>query len=90
MNKAELVAAVAEEANITKTQATETLDAIINVITGTLKKGGEVRLVGFGTFSVAKRAAREGRNPKTGAKIKIAATKAPKFSAGAGLKEAVS
>lgn len=89
MNKAELVAAIAEEAKMTKTQAGEAVDALVEVVTKALKKGGEVRLVGFGTFSVAKRAAREGRNPKTGATIKIPATKAPKFTAGAGLKDAV-
>lgn len=89
MNKAELVDAVAEKTGLSKTQAQETIDAVFDTIRVTLKKGDEVRLVGFGTFSVAKRAATEGRNPRTGETIKIAARKQPKFRPGKELKEAV-
>ena len=89
MNKNDLVAEVAETAGLTKADATKAVDSVLDVITGSLKKGDEVRLVGFGTFSVAKRAASEGRNPRTGEKIKIPASKRPKFSAGKALKDAV-
>jgi len=89
MNKAELVAAVADAAKLSKTDAASAVDAVFDVITRELKKGGDVRLVGFGNFSVAKRAATTGRNPATGAEVKIPARKAPKFSAGKGLKDAV-
>ncbi len=89
MNKAELVAAVAEQAGLTKTDATKAIDAFTAVVTDELKKGEKVQLVGFGTFEVTKRAAREGRNPQTGATMKIAASKAPKFSAGKKLKDEV-
>ena len=89
MNKGELVAAVAEKAGLTRTQAGEAVDATIAVITGALKKGDEVKIVGFGTFVVTKRAAGEARNPRTGEKVKVPASKTPKFRAGAGLKEAV-
>ena len=82
MNKAELIDAIASEAKITKTAATKALDAFLNVTSKTLKKGDRVALVGFGTFSVAKRAARNGRNPQTGKPIKIAAKKVAKFKAG--------
>ena len=85
MNKAELVDAIASEAKITKADATRALDAFMNVTTKSLKKGDRVALVGFGTFSVAKRAARNGRNPQTGKPIKIAAKKVAKFKAGAEL-----
>ena len=89
MNKNDLVAAVAASTGLSKTDATKAVDAVFDSITGSLKKMQEVRLVGFGTFSVAKRAASEGRNPRTGEKIKIPASKRPKFSAGKGLKDAV-
>ncbi len=82
MNKAELVAKIAEDADISKTQANAALDAFTETITKTLKGGGKVTLVGFGTFSVSKRAARAGRNPQTGAAIKIKAKKVAKFKAG--------
>ncbi|MBO4520195.1 MAG: HU family DNA-binding protein [Alphaproteobacteria bacterium] len=89
MNKNDLVAEVAKNTGLSKTDASKSVDALLNAVTGALKKGDEVRLVGFGTFSVAKRAATEGRNPRTGAKIKIPASKQPKFKAGKGLKDAV-
>ena len=73
MNKAELIAQIAEDASITKTQANAALDSFVDTVTKTLKKGDKVTLVGFGTFSVSKRAARNGRNPQTGAVIKIKA-----------------
>jgi len=81
-NKAELIAKVAEDAGITKTQANDALDSVVEAVTKTLKGGGKVTLVGFGTFSVSKRAARNGRNPQTGAVIKIKAKKVAKFKAG--------
>jgi DNA-binding protein HU-beta len=89
MNKGDLVAAVAEQADITKSQAAAAVDAMLDAIGATLKKGDEVRLVGFGTFSVTKRAAGEARNPRTGEMIKTKASLAPKFKAGAGLKSVV-
>lgn len=89
MNKAELVDVVAKKASLTKADAQRAVEACLEGIKGTLKKGGEVRLVGFGTFSVAKRAATTGRNPRTGEKIKIPASKQPKFRAGKELKKAV-
>jgi DNA-binding protein HU-beta len=82
MNKAELISKIAEDTGITKTQANETLDSFVEAVTKTLKSGGKVTLVGFGTFSVSKRAARNGRNPQTGAVIKIKAKKVAKFKAG--------
>ncbi len=82
MNKAELIAKLSEDAEVTKTQANAMLDSFISAVTTTLKKGGKVTLVGFGTFSVTKRAARNGRNPQTGAVIKIKAKKVAKFKAG--------
>jgi len=82
MNKAELIAHIADNAEITKTQANAALDAFIEAVTKALKKGDKVTLVGFGTFSVSKRAARMGRNPQTGAAIKIKAKKVAKFKAG--------
>ena len=82
MNKAQLVDAIASESKITKADATRALDAFMNATTKALKKGDRVALVGFGTFSVAKRAARNGRNPQTGKPIKIAAKKVAKFKAG--------
>lgn len=89
MNKSELVDAVAKKADITKVAAQEALEAVIETITKSLKKGEEVRLVGFGTFTVAKRAASTGRNPRTGEAIKIPASKQPKFKAGKELKDTV-
>ncbi|MFZ1772684.1 MAG: HU family DNA-binding protein [Rhizobiaceae bacterium] len=89
MNKNELVSAVAEAAKLTKSDAGTAVDAVFDAITRELAKGGDVRLVGFGNFSVAKRAATTGRNPQTGAEVKIPARKTPKFSAGKGLKDAV-
>ena len=89
MNKQDLVAIVAKKADISKQKAAETVDAVIDAIKASLKKGDDVRLVGFGTFSVAQRAATTGRNPRTGEPIKIPASKQPKFKAGKDLKEAV-
>ena len=89
MNKGELIEAVAKAAGSTKADATRAIDATINAITGALKKGDSVTLIGFGTFKVSKRAARTGRNPQTGAELKIPARKVPSFKAGAGLKSAV-
>ena len=89
MNKAELVDAMASEAKITKADASRALQAFMVVTSKTLKKGERVALVGFGTFSVAKRSARNGRNPQTGKEIQIAASKAPGFKAGKALKDAV-
>jgi DNA-binding protein HU-beta len=82
MNKAELIAKIADDAGITKTQANTVVDSFVDAVTKTLKKGDKVTLVGFGTFSVSKRAARNGRNPQTGAVIKIKAKKVAKFKAG--------
>ena len=82
MNKAELIAQLSEDAGITKTQANDVLNSFTTTVTKTLKKGDKVTLVGFGTFSVSKRAARVGRNPQTGAAIKIKAKKVAKFKAG--------
>jgi len=83
MNKAELIAKISDDAGVTETQANAALDSFIEAVTKTLKGGGgKVTLVGFGTFSVSKRAARNGRNPQTGAVIKIKARKVAKFKAG--------
>jgi len=89
MTKAELIDAVAEEAGISKTAAAKAVDSFTSAISKSLKKGKKVTLVGFGTFSVSKRKARKGRNPRTGEAIKIPAGKTPKFSAGKALKQAV-
>ncbi|MBN2752786.1 MAG: HU family DNA-binding protein [Rhodospirillaceae bacterium] len=89
MNKNDLVAAVAAQAELSKADAAKAVDAVFQAITEALQKNDEVRLVGFGTFSVAERAATEGRNPRTGEKITIPASKQPKFKAGKGLKDAV-
>ncbi len=89
MNKTELVDAIAAESKLTKVDAKKALDAFINSASKALKKGDRVALVGFGAFSVAKRAARNGRNPQTGKAIKIAAKKVVKFSVGADLKKVV-
>jgi DNA-binding protein HU-beta len=85
MNKSELVAAVAAQAGLTKAQAQKAVEATVDAIAGALKNGDKVQLVGFGTFSVTEKAAREGVNPATGAKIQIPAKKVAKFKAGAGL-----
>ena len=87
MNKTELVAAMAEQAGVSKKDAEKTLKAFTDVVADELKKGGKIQLVGFGTFEVSQRAAREGRNPQTGKAMKIAASKAPKFKAGKALKD---
>ena len=89
MNKTELVAAIADEAGLSKKDAEKALKAFTDVVTEELKKGEKVQLVGFGTFEVTERAAREGRNPQTGAAMKIAASKAPKFKAGKALKDLI-
>jgi nucleoid DNA-binding protein len=89
MTKAELINQVSVSAKISKAAAARALDSCIDCIKGTLKKGEKVTLVGFGTFSVSQRKARKGRNPKTGAALKIKARKVPKFTAGTALKEAV-
>jgi len=80
---------VAEDAGLSRADAARAVDAVFGCITGALKQGDEVRLVGFGTFSVAERAASTGRNPRTGETIQIAASKQPKFKAGKGLKDAI-
>lgn len=85
MNKTELIAAMAEKAGMTKVDAGKALNAYVDVVKKQLAKGDKITLVGFGTFSVNERPARTGRNPRTGAKIKIAAKKTPKFKAGKGL-----
>ena len=85
----DLIASVAEETELSRAKATEVVDAVLSAIEAALKKQDEVRLVGFGTFSVSNRAASEGRNPRTGETIKIPASKRPKFSAGKALKDIV-
>ena len=82
MNKAELISKIAEDTGVTKTQANNALDSFVEAVTKTLKGGGKVTLVGFGTFSVSKRKARKGRNPQTGAEINIKARKVARFKAG--------
>lgn len=89
MNKSDLIDAIAKSADISKASAGRALDAAVESIKKALKKGDTVSLVGFGTFKVGKRAARTGRNPRTGETIKIKAAKVPKFTAGKGLKDAV-
>jgi len=89
MNKAQLIDAIAKDANLTKADAKRALDAFIGATTGTLKNGGRVALVGFGSFGVSERNARTGRNPQTGAPIKIKAKKVVKFKAGTELSDAV-
>jgi DNA-binding protein HU-beta len=89
VNKSELIEHMAVQADISKAAATRALDALIVGVKTTLKKGGTVSVVGFGTFSVTKRAARSGRNPRTGATIKIKASKLPKFRPGKALKDAM-
>ena len=89
MNKAELIADVAERMSDSKMKAEEAVNAVFDAITAALRKGDDVRLVGFGTFSAARRKAREGRNPRTGETIQIPASTQPKFSPGKGLKDAL-
>jgi DNA-binding protein HU-beta len=89
MNKNELVDAISASSNMSKADATQAVDSVLEAITGALKSGNEVRLAGFGTFVVSDRAASEGRNPRTGEKIQIPASKQPKFRAGKGLKDAI-
>jgi len=89
MNKTEFIAAVAEKAEISKKDSEKALKAFVDVVTEQLKAGDKVQLVGFGTFEVSERAAREGRNPQTGETMTIAACKAPKFKAGKALKDAI-
>ncbi|NIA67267.1 HU family DNA-binding protein [Pelagibius litoralis] len=89
MNKNDLVAVVADKTGLSKADATKSVDGVFDAITESLKSGGEVRLVGFGTFTVTKRAASQGRNPRTGEPIQIKASMQPKFKAGKGLKDAV-
>ena len=89
MNKTELVAAMAEKAGLSKKDAEAALKAFTETVAEELKKGEKIQLVGFGTFEVSERAAREGRNPQTGAPMKIAASKAPKFKAGKALKDVI-
>ena len=87
MNKTELIAAMAEQAGLSKKDAEKALKAFTDVVADELKKGGKVQLVGFGTFEVSERAAREGRNPQTGKAMKIKASKSPKFKGGKALKD---
>jgi len=89
MNKQELIGSVAEVAGLSKADATKAVESVFDTITTALKKGDEVRLVGFGTFSVSKRKASTGRNPRTGEPMKISASSQPKFKPGKGLKDAV-
>jgi DNA-binding protein HU-beta len=89
MNKQELIGAVAEQAGLTRGDASKAVESVFDSISGALKKGDEVRLVGFGTFSVSKRKASTGRNPRTGEPMSIAASSQPKFKAGKGLKDSV-
>lgn len=89
MNKNDLTSVVADKAGVTKAQAADAVDAVFEAITGSLKSGTEVRLVGFGTFSVSRRKATTGRNPATGAEIQIPASNQAKFKPGKGLKDAI-
>lgn len=90
MNKSQLIEAVASDSGLSKADSARAIESLLDTVTKTLKKGDEVSITGFGKFSVVKRAARQGVNPRTGEKVKIKASKAPKFSAGATLKQAVS
>ncbi|HAH59435.1 MAG: HU family DNA-binding protein [Lentimicrobiaceae bacterium] len=87
MNKSELIDAVAQGAGLTKTQAKSAIDSYHDAVAGELKKGNSVDIAGFGSFSVAERAARTGRNPQTGAPLQIKASKVPKFKPGKGLRD---
>ncbi|HEX7609668.1 MAG TPA: HU family DNA-binding protein [Solirubrobacteraceae bacterium] len=90
MNKTQLIEAVAADSGLTKADSARAIESLLDTVAKTLKKGDDVSITGFGKFSVVKRAARQGVNPRTGERVKIKASKAPKFSAGAGLKQAVS
>ena len=90
MNKSQLIEAVAADSGLTKADSSRAIESLLDTVTKTLKKGDEVSITGFGKFSVVKRAARQGVNPRTGESVKIKASKAPKFSPGASLKQAVS
>ena len=90
MNKSQLVEAVAADSGLSKADTSRAIESLLDTVTKTLKKGDEVSITGFGKFSVVKRAARQGVNPRTGERVKTKASKAPKFSAGATLKQAVS
>ncbi len=90
MNKSQLVEAVASDSGLSKADSSRAIESLLDTVTKTVKKGDEVSITGFGKFSVVKRAARQGVNPRTGERVKIKASKAPKFSAGASLKHAVS
>jgi DNA-binding protein HU-beta len=90
MNKSQLIEAVASDSGLTKTDSARAIESLLDTVARTLRKGDEVNITGFGKFSVVKRAARQGVNPRTGERLKIKASKAPKFSAGASLKQAVS
>jgi DNA-binding protein HU-beta len=89
MNKSELIDTVASDSGLTRADSARAVESLVGTVTKTLKKGGEVNITGFGKFSVVKRAARQGVNPRTGERVKIKASKAPKFSPGASLKQAV-
>ncbi len=89
MNKSQLIDAIAKDADMTKADTSRVLESLLDTVTKSLKKGEEVAITGFGKFSVVKRAARQGVNPRTGERVKIKASKAPKFSPGAALKQAV-
>ena len=90
MNKSQLITAVAADSGLSKVDSARAIDSLLDTVTRTLKKGDEVSITGFGKFSVVNRAARQGVNPRTGERVKIKASKAPKFSAGASLKQAIS
>jgi DNA-binding protein HU-beta len=90
MNKSQLIAAVAADSGLSKADSARAVESMLDTVTRTLKKGDDVSLTGFGKFSVIRRAARQGVNPRTGERVKIKASKAPKFSAGASLKQAIS
>ena len=89
MNKGEFVSAIAEASGLSRGDAEKAVEAMVSVVTGELKKGGEIRIVGFGNFEVTRREASTGRNPQTGAEVQIAARNVPKFTAGKSLKDAV-
>jgi DNA-binding protein HU-beta len=90
MNKSQLVEEVASDSGLSKADSSRAIESVLATVTKTLKKGDEVSITGFGKFSVVQRAARQGVNPRTGERVKIKASKAPKFTAGAGLKQAIS
>jgi DNA-binding protein HU-beta len=90
MNKSQLIEAISSDSGLTKADSARAVDSLVATVEKTLKKGDDVSITGFGKFSVVKRAARQGVNPRTGERVKIKASKAPKFSPGAGLKQAVS